>query len=362
MNKNRLRSRRLLTPVGVVEWVRRVFVCPRCGRCAVPLDALLEVSTAQVSPRLAAGALDLVTVQPYGQARAQLERIYGVHVATGTLENLASRVGPSALAFEETAWGRAGPSEPIDRLYVGCDGVMVCSHQLGPDGKLQWREVKVGCCFWHDGTGKFHKRIFGRLTDAESFGWTLRRWAERCGLLEAREVIVIGDGAEWIWNLAARHFNEPKKFTWILDGYHVTEHLWDAARRLYPESAALQKSQVEAWTSVLRSEGGLKLWQALQAQHQAEGSSESRTALEKLIGYIQPRMDQMDYPAYRERDLYIGSGAVESAVRQLVVMRAKGPGMHWSPEGIQPILSLRAIQLNGEWEEFWRQNPMRKAA
>lgn len=95
---------------------------------------------------------------------------------------------------------------------------------------------------------------------------------------------------------------------------------------------------------------------------QGEGSTEGRAALEKLIGYIQPRMDQMDYPAYRERDLYIGSGAVESAVRQLVVMRAKGPGMHWSTEGIQPILSLRAIQLNGEWEAFWSQNPMRKAA
>ena len=90
---------------------------------------------------------------------------------------------------------------------------------------------------------------------------------------------------------------------------------------------------------------------------------EDRAALTKLIGYIQPRMDQMDYPAYREREMDIGSGAVESAVKQLVGMRAKGPGMHWkAPDGIQAVLSLRAIQLNGEWGCFWDQNPLRRAA
>ena len=121
MKKSRLRSRRLLTPVGVVDWLRRVFECPLCHRHAVPLDALLEIPSCQVSPRLAASALDLVTVQPYDPARAQLERLYGVHVATGTLENLASRVRPAALTFEETALEQGAPTAPVERLYVGCD-------------------------------------------------------------------------------------------------------------------------------------------------------------------------------------------------------------------------------------------------
>ncbi len=113
MKKSRLRSRKLLTPVGVVDWFRRVFVCPSCGRHAIPLDALLAVPTCQVSPRLTAIALDLVAVQPYDKARAQLERLYGVHVATGTLENLASRVRPAALAFEEAALEQGMPTSPV---------------------------------------------------------------------------------------------------------------------------------------------------------------------------------------------------------------------------------------------------------
>lgn len=362
MKKSRLRSRKLLTPVGVVDWSRRVFVCPSCGRHAVPQDALLAVPTCQVSPRLTAIALDLVAVQPYDKARAQLERLYGVHVATGTLENLASRVRPAALAFEEAALEQGMPASPVKRLYVGCDGVMVCSNQLGSDGKLQWREVKVGCCFWTDPDGTFHKRILGRFESASSFGDGLRRWADRYGMATAQEVVFIGDGAEWIWNLAARHVNEPK-VTWVLDGYHVTEHLWEAARALHPEEQDQPESLVNAWKGVLRSEGGRRLWQTLRTQLQGDLEAEDCTALTKLIGYIQPRMDQMDYPAYRAREMYIGSGAVESAVKQLVAMRAKGPGMQWkAPDGIQAVLSLRAIQLNGEWGCFWDQNPLRRAA
>lgn len=70
----------------------------------------------------------------------------------------------------------------------------------------------------------------------------------------------------------------------------------------------------------------------------------------------------MDYPSYRQRGLAIGSGAVESAGKQLVVQRAKGPGMHWTAEGLRAVLSLRAISLNGEWEAFWNTDPQRAAA
>jgi hypothetical protein len=271
-------------------------------------------------------------------------------------------VRPAAVAFEEAALEQGAPAGPVDRLYVGCDGIMVCSHELGPDGKLQWREVKVGCCFWTDPDGTFHKRILGRFEPASSFGDTLRGWADRYGMATAQEVVFIGDGADWIWNLAKRHFNAPK-VTWVLDWYHVTEHLWGAARALHPEEKDQQASQVDAWKGVLRSEGGRRLWQTLRTQLQGDLDPADHATLTKLIGYIQPRMDHMDYPAYRARELYIGSGAVESANKQLVGIRAKGPGMHWKmPDGIQAVLSLRAIQLNGDWERFWTQDPLRRAA
>lgn len=361
MNKKRLRHRTLLTPTGPVQWDRRVFLCPLCKQMVIPADAALGIPAGELSPRLAERALDFVQVQSYEQARAMLERTYGVHVAVRTLETLAARVATPALAFETSPLPAAGSQEPVKRLYVGCDGVMVCSNERGGDGKLQWREVKVGCCYWRDPDPRLHKRVLGRREQAESFGARLRAWAERYGLSEATEVIFVGDGAEWIWNIAARHFNDGRT-TWILDWYHLVEHLWEAARTMFPDQPAAQRDQVSQWKAVLRKAGGHRLWRRLCEQLESESGSPHREALDKLRGYMQPRLDQTDYPSYRARGLDIGSGIVEATVKQLAVMRAKGPGMHWGDDGIEAVLSLRAIVLNGEWAVFWKREPLRRAA
>ena len=362
MNKKRLRSRQLLTPAGVVTWDRRVYQCPQCGRQLIPLDDLLGVPRGQLSPRLANLGMDFVQVESYEQAVEKLRRQHGVSVATRSLVNLAGQIGPPAQAFLRDHKPRDWPSGPIDRLYVGCDGVMTCTNEVGEDGRLKWREVKVGCCFWYDVSGHTHKRIFGRIEVAEDFGVTLRRWADQCGLASAKEVVFIGDGAEWIWNIANRHFND-KRTTWVLDWYHLVEHLWEAAGVLHPDDRAGQVAQVAEWKRILRYDGGVRLWRRLQ-QMQAivEEGTCGREAIESLLGYLKPRLDQTDYPTYRQRGLAIGSGVVESAGKQLVVQRAKGPGMHWTAEGLEVVLALRSISLNRDWDAFWKTNPQRAAA
>ena len=99
---------------------------------------------------------------------------------------------------------------------------MTCTNEKGDDGCLTWREIKVGCCFWYDDFDRAHKRIFGRIEQAKVFDKTLLRWADQCGLAFAKEAIFIGDGAEWIWNIADRHFND-KRTTWVLDWYRSEE-------------------------------------------------------------------------------------------------------------------------------------------
>jgi len=362
MNKKRLRSRQLLTPVGVVTWNRRVYQCPQCDRQLIPLDDLLGVPRGQLSPRLANLGMDFVQVESYEQAVEKVKRQHGVSVATRSLVNLAGQIGPAAQAFLRDHQPQDWPSGPIDRLYVGCDGVMTCTNETGEDGRLKWREVKVGCCFWYDASGHTHKRIFGRIEAASDFGITLRRWADQCGLASAKEVVFIGDGAEWIWNIANRHFND-KRTTWVLDWYHLVEHLWEAACVLYPEDRAGQVARVAEWKRVLRYEGGVPLWRGLQKmQVNAEQGSAGRKAIDSLLGYLKPRLDQTNYPAYRQRDMTIGSGAVESTCKQLVVQRAKGPGMHWTAEGLEVVLALRSISLNRDWAAFWKTNPQRAAA
>ena len=62
----------------------------------------------------------------------------------------------------------------------------------------------------------------------------------------------------------------------------------------------------------------------------------------------------MDYPTYRTREFQIGTGMMESTARQLVGLRLKGPGMHWSEQGALAVTALRAQDLNGRWHTFWK--------
>ncbi len=362
MNKKRLRSQQLLTPVGAVTWDRRVYQCPQCDRQRIPLDDLLGVPRGQLSPRLANLGMDFVQVESYEQAVEKLKRQYGVGVATRSLMNLAGQIGPAAQAFLRDHKPEGWPTAPIDRLYVGCDGVMTCTNEVGEDGRLKWREVKIGCCFWYDASGQTHKRIFGRIEAAADFGVTLRHWADQCGLASAKEVVFIGDGAEWIWNIANHHFND-KRTTWVLDWYHLVEHLWEAARTLHPDDRSEQVGLVAEWKRVLRYDGGVRLWRQLeQLQGTVEEGTSGREGLESLVGYLKPRLDQTAYPTYRQRGMAIGSGAVESTAKQLVVQRAKGPGMHWTADGLEAVLALRSISLNRDWKAFWKTEPQRTAA
>jgi hypothetical protein len=63
----------------------------------------------------------------------------------------------------------------------------------------------------------------------------------------------------------------------------------------------------------------------------------------------------MDYPAYRTAGWPIGSGSVESSHKLVVQARLKGPGMHWKPEHVNPMLALRLALLNGRWSESWQE-------
>ena len=78
-----------------------------------------------------------------------------------------------------------------------------------------------------------------------------------------------------------------------------------------------------------------------------------RQAVEKLLNYIQPRTDRTRYPQYRARGWQIGSGMIESTAKQLVGLRLKGPGMHWSEAGALAVTALRATDLNGHWHQAW---------
>ena len=113
------------------------------------------------------------------------------------------------------------------------------------------REVKLGCVFMQtawDREGCATRApdsttYTGAIETAEAFGNRLYLEAWNRGWSLAEKKVVIGDGAEWIWNLAQQHFPGALQ---IVDLYHARQHLWTVARLLFPHDTGQQK----AWMNI----------------------------------------------------------------------------------------------------------------
>jgi hypothetical protein len=153
-----------------------------------------------------------------------------------------------------------------------------------------------------------------------------------------RPVVVLGDGARWIWELAAEQFGPQR--TEIVDYYHATEHVWSVARALFGESPEQTDTWAEAWCIDLLEHGPQPWLTALRGLEPA--SSEAVKIVRTELGYFTNNAARMDYPTFHAQGLPIGSGAVESAAKHVVQVRMKRSGMRWSDAGGQAMLALCA--------------------
>jgi hypothetical protein len=245
----------------------------------------------------------------------------------------------------------AAPLDPAPgQLVVETDGVMVRYR----DG---WHEVKLGLVGGLvEGQLQAPSYVAARAS-AEQFGPRLLAEAARRGALEEvggdgpptrralallPEVVVVGDGAHWIWELASEHFGTR---TEIVDFYHATEHLWQVAHALYPEDLPAATAWAQDCRRQLRKKGGAPVRTALRKARAATAAGREVLRVER--GYFRTNTDRMAYPSFRRRGLPLGSGAIESAAKHVVQLRMKRPGARWSEPGAQAVLQVRCRLRSG---------------
>jgi len=359
------RCRTIQTLSGEVLVERRRYRCRVCGQEAMPADAELGFGRHRVTKPLAQRICQLATLEHFTRLEQLMADQHGVYLGHEEMLALVHTAGGEAerqRRAEVQQWREAPPDhrdwpEPEvtpHRVYVSCDGIMYCTNEREPDPqkvgefRLIWQQMKVGCVYWQDARERWQKRtIWGRESPAE-FGAALFRLACQCGYRQAEETIFAADGGEWCWDIHARYFSGA---VGILDWYHASEHVWEAARALHTEETAAREWAEEALEQ-LRYHGGTGLVAWLQNQcHQWRGRK--RHPLRQLLNYIEPRLWCTDYPRYRAAGWQIGTGMVESTARQLVGLRLKGPGMHWTEAGALAVTALRAQDLNSRWHSFW---------
>jgi len=352
----RERKAQVTTLLGPISIWRSYYLCAACGVGQHPLDSQLQLCAGSRSQALdELLALLAATQDSFVEAATVLERLSLVHVSANSVREATEQLGALLLEHQAQPVAQQEPSAPAralstaspSRLYITMDGVLAHLHERG------WSEFKVGCCY-HTRSRVDRKRperleirahsasYVTALEEAQTFGWRLWQEAVRRGVLSSDEVVVLGDGAHWIWNIAERHV--PRALQ-IVDWYHASEYVWNAASAIWgeasPERARWAQCQLDAlWEGrVERVLVELEQWRA------------SGEAVEAAVSYYTAHQGRMDYASYRARGLQIGSGSVESACKQLVSARLKQAGMIWDAAGAEAVAMVRAWLKSERWEE-----------
>jgi hypothetical protein len=146
-------------------------------------------------------------------------------------------------------------------------------------------------------------------------------------------VVIVGDGAEWIWNRAAMF----PQCCEILDFWHALEHAWIFARLRYGEGSAQAGRWVHQIAEDLRAGKVQEVIAGLKRLRPK--TPELRESLQELLRYYRENAGRMRYDEYLRLGYGIGSGAVESAHKQVVHARLRQAGMRWSESGARRLLA-----------------------
>jgi hypothetical protein len=159
----------------------------------------------------------------------------------------------------------------------------------------------------------------------------------------------MGDGAEWIWNLADLHFPGAVR---IVDLYHARQHLWELARKLYPNDQAAQKAWIKVHQKRLLDQGKIeKLVTAIRSLDSHHPDLVEKIRLE--ADYFDRNAERMRYPKFRRQHLFVGSGVIEAGCKTVIGSRLKQSGMFWTVRGANSVIALRCCHLNGRFEDYW---------
>jgi hypothetical protein len=361
---------------GRVRAQARRYRCRPCKRQCRPLLDLLGVEPGRISGSLARLLALLAVVGPYEMAARLAWLLLGVEVSAMGIWRVVQRLGSVAAQYSEglSTYHADSRSEtkPVetapDAVVLGLDGCilgmqvrrhrrsrMTSDEPLPPLPKVEegrFREVKTGVLLLpaerlqpSPGRRSVVRRFLVTcLGDADDI--YNRVWAQlqELGWLGAKTVVVIvGDGAEWIWNRTAMF---PLRCE-ILDFWHAIEHAWEFARLRYGEGS----KQADRWVhQIAKQLRAGKIEQVIAHLKRLDPTTpELRKKLDELIRYYSENAQRMRYDEYIRLGYGIGSGAVESAHKQVVHARLRQAGMRWSEMGARSLLALRLLLLNDDW-------------
>jgi hypothetical protein len=267
---------------------------------------------------------------------AEAARAAAGRAARATAEAFAAAPGDSELQVD------AGKVNTLD----GWRDVKVAVFARRPRGKpscaAEWDQ--------RDLPAPAARSVVAAVEEAALFGPRCGAEARRLGLGDPTALSVLGDGAEWIWNLAAEHFPGAGE---ALDIYHGAEHIAAASRAVLGEGSAEARPQAERGRQRLLEDGyeGILAWVGELSGVMPVGGDGA--ALGSLLNYFAGHQGRLNYALRLRRGQSIGSGLVEGSIKQLLNRRLKQTGARWRVGHVGPFVELCALADSPEWDAYW---------
>ena len=350
--------RELVFDCGTLRVQRAYYVCLACGQTSYPLDEQLGLVEGKEQGRLREKLALLAVLTPYHQAPQVCQTLLGSERHAMTLRRVALREAEHLAA---SGHHQTLPPRERDRLYLEVDGHMCPTREPrhGPEDQ-GYREAKAVLAFSGYDVAEvskerheiLHRMLHAQITDSETFRLSFAEVYRHAGGERAAEVIVLADGARWIWSMVEDLLPHAVQ---ILDFSHVKQYLWEAGRLIYGEGSAFLAPWVKEQETLLLED------KVVQVLTHLERFLDLAPARATTLHYFQQNTGRMRYGTYRQRGYFIGSGAIESAGKQLSAARIKGPGMRWNITELNLLLTLRCVFLDQSWQAYWESQTLRAA-
>lgn len=364
------RGKKIVPVLSPVEVVRAYYHCSACHEGKIPKDEELDIAGTSLSPGVRRMIGHVGGKEAFDQGHLDLEILAGITVKTKQVERVTEEIGRQveAIAQADRAMALSGKvvpfNQPVPKLYIAIDGTGVpvvpaeTEGRAGKDesGKAKTREAKLGCVFTQskvDAKGypirdEASTSYVGAIETAEVFGPRIYAEALRRGLRQADKVIVLGDGAPWIWGIATEYFPFAIQ---CVDLYHARQHLSELGKVAYGPNSI----EAKQWTDSRSDELDASNVEAvIDSMKQIQPRDDhARDEIRKAMDYFERNKERMRYASFRSQGLFVGSGVMEAGCKTIVGQRLKPSGMRWTVSGANKIIALRCCQLSGRWEQFW---------
>ena len=325
---------------------KKVHTC--LGRTLIPKQHVLCQTTGPfaISSKLQEVLCLLAQGYVFEEAEEMLRELLGIAIDARQIQRVSRQYGGAVEAHiqQQAAAKVPVPVLPLknkqEAVYAMVDNSMLFSREEG------WKEMKVGRLFNASSRAAVQQKrtevmqslYLCHFGDSREF---IEKWEPY--LQPYAKKIILADGAKWIWNWAEDYHPEAVQ---ILDYYHAVGKLGTYAALQYSDEQQ-RKEWMEKQTHLLK-EGEVQ--KVISLLKESPGSSkEVEKARADVVRYYENNQSRMHYKHYLQQGYLIGSGAIESAHRNVVQQRLKLSGQRWSIKGAQQIVNLRACKKSNQW-------------